>query len=332
MSVASTSGPLVSLIVLCYNHARFARQCLESVGAQTYKVTELIIMDDASTDDSVRVIRECIAERGLRGRFIAHEKNVGVCATLNEALSHATGKYVSMVSTDDVWEPDKLERQVPLMEAGPDDVAVLYSDAWLMDETGARLPGLFIESYRQFEKMPSGMIFPVVWKGNFIPAMSTLIRRSCLEAVGHYDERLIYEDWDMWLRLSEVYSFLYSPVPSATYRLVSNSLVQTVYDRDNARSHYSHCLLCEKWLEKFRPDRIRYRMAINRFAYHAEHLYRLGHPRAVDMLALVRRHVGGFRKLGRPRAHLLAACAAMHLPYRVFAAMDATVLKPLPHG
>jgi len=302
------------------------------VGAQTYEATELIIMDDASTDDSVRIIREWIAERGLRGRVIAHEKNVGVCATLNEALSHATGKYVSMVSTDDVWEADKLERQVPLMEAAPDDVAVLYSDAWRMDETGAPLPGLFIEAHRQFDTMPSGMIFPVMWEGNFIPAMSTLIRRSCLEAVGNYDERLTYEDWDMWLRLSEVYSFLYSPFPSATYRLVSNSLVHAQRDRDNARSHYSACLLYEKWLEKLRPDRIRYRMAVIRVSYHAEQLYRLGHPRAVDMLALVRRHARGFRKLGRPRAYLLAACAAMHWPYRVFAAMDATVLKRLPDG
>ena len=73
-------------------------------------------------------------------------------------------------------------------------------------------------------------------------------------------------------------------------------------------------------------------MAITRFAHHAEHLYRLGHPRAGDMLALVRRHAGGFRKLGRPRAYVMAACAAMHVPYRVFAAIDATLLKPFPPG
>jgi glycosyltransferase involved in cell wall biosynthesis len=332
LSVASSSRPLVSLIALCYNHARFARQCLESVLAQTYEATELIIVDDASTDDSVRVIREWIAERGLCCRFITHEKNAGVCATLNDALSYVTGKYVSMVSTDDAWEPDKLERQVPLMEAAPDDVAVLYSNAWRMDKAGARLSGLFIESHRHFETMPSGKIFPILWEGNFIPAMTTLIRRSCLEAVGKYDERLIYEDWDMWLRLSEAYQFVYSPFPSATYRLVPTSLVHALSDRDNAWSHYSSCLLYGKWLDKLRPDRARYRMAVGRTAYHAEHLYRLEHPKAVEMLGLVRRHFGGLRKLGRPRAYLLAACAAMHCPYRLFAAMDAALLKHFPHG
>jgi glycosyltransferase involved in cell wall biosynthesis len=332
LSADNLPRPLVSLIALCYNHARFARQCLESVLAQTYEVTELIIMDDASRDDSVRIIHDWIAERKVRCRFIAHEKNAGVCASLNEALAYATGKYVSMVSTDDVWELDKLERQVPLMEAAPDDVAVLYSDAWRMDEAGVRVPGFFIASHRQFEAMPSGAIFPIMWEGNFIPAMTTLIRRSCLEAVGKYDERLIYEDWDMWLRLSEAYQFIYSPFPSATYRLMPNSLVHVLAEHDNAWTHYSGCILQGRWLEKFRPDRIRYRTAITRFARHAEHLYRLGHPRAGDMLALVRRHAGGFRKLGRPRAYVMAACAAMHVPYRVFAAMDATLLKPFPPG
>jgi glycosyltransferase involved in cell wall biosynthesis len=109
-------------------------------------------MDDASTDAFVRVVREWIASRSVHCTFVAHEQNAGVCTTLNEALSHASGKYVSMISADDIWEPDKLERQVPLMEAAAEDVGVLYSDAWQMNENGLRIPGFSPECIKRYAR------------------------------------------------------------------------------------------------------------------------------------------------------------------------------------
>ena len=79
--------------------------------------------------------------------------------------------------------------------------------------------------------MPAGNIQQVLWEGNFIPAMTTMTRRECVERVGLYDETLFYEDWDMWLRIAKHYNFFYSEQVSAKYRLVGTSMVRSQWPR-----------------------------------------------------------------------------------------------------
>jgi glycosyltransferase involved in cell wall biosynthesis len=212
------------MIVLCYNQFRFVLETLESVKAQTYKSTQLIIVDDCSSDGSVATIEHWLHENGIDCTFIRHQNNQGICQSLNEALGIATGKYISMVASDDVWLPDKIERQVEIMESQPASVGILYSDAYQMDEQGHALPGMFIAAYRKLPEMPQGKILNALLDGNFIAGMTTLIRRDCYDMVGLYDEHLPWEDWDMWLRLARHYSFVYSPTPSAKYRCHGKSL------------------------------------------------------------------------------------------------------------
>jgi glycosyltransferase involved in cell wall biosynthesis len=318
----SPSPPLVSVIALCYNHARFAVECLNSILAQTYPNIELIIMDDASTDASVAVIRGWILSRAVPCTFVAHRDNAGTCRTLNEALSHARGTYVSIVSTDDVWQPDKLQQQVPLMEAASEDVGVLYSDAWRMSEIGTRLPGMFIESHRRFPAMPTGNIFPVLFEGNFIPAMTTLVRRSCYATVGTYDERLSYEDWDMWLRIARSYTFIFSPFVSASYRMVSNSLARTLRHPSNAALRISDFLIALKYVGQFEDDPPRHRIAAAMLVEAADDLYRLDHPEMFSCLRVALQHAPVLWGSARLRVYLLWACSRMGLPYRAFDRLD----------
>jgi len=170
--------------------------------------------------------------------------------------------------------------------------------------------------------MPTGAIFPVLFDGNFIPAMTTLIRRSCYATVGPYDERLSYEDWDMWLRLARIYKFIFSPFISASYRLVSTSLVQRQLDCNNTSAQYSNFIIHSKCLESLKQDPPRYRVVVWRLAYYAENLYRLNHPRQREALDLVLKHAHVFRKLARPRLYLLRLCSKLQLPYWVFARLD----------
>jgi len=213
------------MIVLSYNHSRFILETLESVKAQVYKNTELIIVDDCSTDDSVAVIDRWLQENRIECTFIRHDKNQGICKSLNDALAVATGKYISMIASDDAWLPDKIEHQVEIMESQPDDVAVLYSDAFQIDEGGRPLPGLIIATYwgSRLPETPQGQVLDTLLQGNFIPGLTTLVRRSCYEKVGLYDENLPWEDWDMWMRIARRYSFLYSPTPSVKYRVYEKS-------------------------------------------------------------------------------------------------------------
>ena len=222
-------SPLVSVIAGSFNHARFVRDCLESIRAQTYGNTELIIIDDHSTDDTVAIINDWLRTTGVTATVIVQDENQGICRTRNEALSHATGKYVACISTDDMWLPDKLERHVKEMEALPDDVAVLYSDAYRVDESGNPIEEMFIEPYLpNVHPPPSGDVYELLLENNFIPSLTTLVRRSAFLEVGPYDESLSFEDWDMWLRVAQRFKFAYSPVPSARYRIVSNSLDHTL--------------------------------------------------------------------------------------------------------
>jgi len=224
--------PLVSAIAVCYNHERYVHDCLESIRAQDYSNLQIIIADDGSKDMSSLLIGRWIEQNpSLRVTFLHNEQNLGVCKTLNRALSAAQGKYISMIATDDVWEPGKIGEQVRVMESLPERTGVLYSDAYRIDESGAPMAKRFIESHRAFSRMPEGDIQEILWQDNFIPAMTTLIRRSVFERVGMYDENLFYEDWEMWLRISERYHFAYFPRPTAKYRIVRNSISKSSVEK-----------------------------------------------------------------------------------------------------
>jgi hypothetical protein len=237
--------PLVSALVLCYNQARFVAECLEGIRAQHYPNLEVLVNDDASRDGSAAVIRAWLERSGMPHQFLRSHANQGICRSLNNLLGQARGKYIAGIAADDVWLPGKLLAQVEMMERLPAKVGVVYSDALQMDETGQLLQQRFIKTYRSFEKMPEGNIHHVLWEGNFIPALATLIRRDCYQRVGLYDESLFYEDWDMWLRLARCFEFAYSEQISAKYRVVATSMMQS----QSQRILDAVCQVCRKHLQ-----------------------------------------------------------------------------------
>jgi hypothetical protein len=87
---------------------------------------------------------------------------------------------------------------------------------------------MFIEAHRKFVVPQDGFLFDVLWLGNFIPAMTTLIRRECYSQVGTYDQDLCFEDWDMWMRISRRFRFVYDTIPAAKYRILPTSMVRTM--------------------------------------------------------------------------------------------------------
>lgn len=279
-----SAPPLVTVIALCFNHARFVLECLESIRAQTYQDFELIVTDDCSKDNSPEIISNWLERHYPQAKFIRHEKNAGLCRTLNEALGQAHGQFIAMIATDDTWEPDKLRVQLEMISSCGEDVAVVYSDAYQMDETGKRLDKNFLETHGIVGPPPHGEIFSRMADGNFIPAMATLIRRKALDNVGGYDESLTYEDFDMWLRLSDRYKFAYLPGQVANYRIVSTSIVRTIFENPTPAHAYSVFSIANKWLK---TDRL---TAEQRNRWHARQadaayqLYRLEDDRAAGCL------------------------------------------------
>jgi glycosyltransferase involved in cell wall biosynthesis len=218
------------VIATCFNHERYVVDCLESIRAQTYPHIQLIVADDASKDGSVALIERWARETGTDCTFVFHADNQGVCRTRNEALAHARGDYVAGISTDDLWLPDRIAVQVERLDALPATIGVAYGDAARMDVDGEPIAGDFIEQIGGVRSPPEGDVYEALLTQNFIPAMSTLVRRECFEAVGPYDESLVYEDWDMWLRIARRFEFVFTPGIHVRYRVHSTSLSQRLAD------------------------------------------------------------------------------------------------------
>jgi len=215
----SNNLPLVTIIAACYNHEKYVLECLNAIKNQTYKNIELIITDDYSTDSSVTIINSWIEETGHVCTFISHDLNLGFPKTLNEALDNANGKYISIISTDDYWYPEFIEKRVRLFEESDDSVGVIYGKTYTIDEKGNRLP----EVRPITSEPPEGYVLHDLLLGCFIIAPTAMIRKSCYGKVGLYDETLSIEDYDMWLRIARYYRFKFCPEILTNYRISPSS-------------------------------------------------------------------------------------------------------------
>src|ERR1700741_1709140 len=211
------NSPLVTVIAINYNSEPYVLETLESIKQQTYENIQLCIIDDHSTDRSVDLIKQWLQTYQRPYKITLNEKNLGICATLNKVFNQADGKYISATATDDILLPDKISRQVEIMESAPNDVCAVYSNAYLVNSDGTFRDKTFIER-RNVQGYPQGNIFETLLTDNFIPAMSVLLKNDSYKAVGNFDENLIYEDYDMWLRLSKKFKFIYSDYISVKYR------------------------------------------------------------------------------------------------------------------
>lgn len=104
---------LVSIIMPSYNTGRYISETIESVLAQTYINWELVIVDDCSTDDTDDVVKQFLEDNRIR--YIKNEKNSGAAVSRNRALREARGKWIAFLDSDDLWEPEKLEKQISFM-------------------------------------------------------------------------------------------------------------------------------------------------------------------------------------------------------------------------
>ncbi len=188
-----------------YNEEEYLTEAIDSVLTQTYDDFELLIVDDASTDESREIVRSYDDPRII---LLENEINRGLTASLNRALEHAEGEFVARQDADDVSEPDRFERQVAFLERNQ-SVDVVGTGAYLIDGDGAvldRRVGLCNPKFEDFMD-----------KGHLIHG-SVMARRSTLEAIGGYDEFFRYgQDQELWLRLSNQ-GYEIANIPQPLYR------------------------------------------------------------------------------------------------------------------
>ena len=216
--------PRASVLLTSYNHERFVTDALESVAAQTFADFELIVTDDCSDDGSAAVIRAWLDRTGFPATFIVNETNLGITTVRNNALRVARGRLVCSLAGDDFYEPDRLAVQVGAFEPCDDAVAVVYGDVRIVDEGGAVVEPSFLRRPGRPWPPPEGRVWSRLLADNFIPAPGVMMRRDAIDDVGGYDESLVYEDYDMWLRLADRFEFRYVDACVSNYRVVPSSL------------------------------------------------------------------------------------------------------------
>ncbi len=223
----------VSVILPSYNHERYVGEAVQSALNQTLRDIEIIIIDDASRDNSVEVLKSFADERI---KLFVHEQNRGLSVTANDCIRQARGQYVAMLNSDDVWERDKLELQVDYLDNHPEMAAVFGKVKWIDADgipiTQDSFPYLHIfdvENRSRYEWLRHFFAF-----GNCLSHPSSLVRRECFSQVGLYDITLAnVQDFDLWVRICLKYDIHILDEKLVRFRRISE---EANLSGNNARS------------------------------------------------------------------------------------------------
>lgn len=192
--------PRVSILLTCYNHIRYLPVCVEGIRRQTYRDFEIVAIDDGSADFS----REWLAEQ-KDIRCIFNSENLGTYETLNVGLRATSGEFVAVLNDDDLWEPEKLARQIDLFEAHP-RVGVVHTGGTFIDGEGRRQDGNPLGF--AFPRFETGDVLLGLVYENKVIASAAMAKRACFDAVGEFNREYFGSgDWEMWFRIAEKFEF-----------------------------------------------------------------------------------------------------------------------------
>ena len=183
----------VSVLVPSYNHAPFVERTLRSIFAQTHAPEKLIVIDDGSKDESVKIIERVLRDCPFPTEFIRRE-NRGLSATLNEGFAKTRVEYFAYLGSDDVWSPTFLEQRIELLQKRPDAV-LAFGHAYLIDEND-----MIIDCTNNWTGFADGDMLPLLLDGIVFASSSVVYRRTALEAHA-WNEDSILEDYELYLKL-----------------------------------------------------------------------------------------------------------------------------------
>jgi glycosyltransferase involved in cell wall biosynthesis len=220
---------LVSVIIPAYNCANYIEDTLACVFAQHYPLVEILVVDDGSRDDTVKILQP-LAEQG-KIRLI-QQANQGAAAARNTGLKQANGEFIAFLDSDDYWVKNKLALQVAYLDAHPQTGAVYAAwHEWHGDNNGNFPPPASViaeVSNNSLEIDPafSGWVYVPLLHDCVIHTSAIMIRSELLASLGLFDETLrIGEDYDLWLRLSRLTKIDKLITPLSLYKIHAESLV-----------------------------------------------------------------------------------------------------------
>jgi len=235
--------PKVSICLPTYNRAPELRNALRAMHAQTFTDWELIVGDDASTDNTDDVVREF---DDPRIRYHRHASNAGIFGNWNKLVSLASGEYVSIYHDHDIYLPTIVEASCSILDKHP-RVSVVHTASLLIDRKGVPIDVLV----RDFDEVTPGRKFQETMAGtlgNPVIAASAMVRRSAYEATGPYDpEYGEAADKDMWLRLAGLGDVGYIRAPQALFLARGKEDATARFEWKNV---VGSIRICEEWIDR----------------------------------------------------------------------------------
>lgn len=246
------TSPAISILMPSYNHAQFIEAAIRSVLAQTRADFELIVVDDGSSDASPRIIAE---QRDPRVRFHLLEQNQGACHAMNVALQMSRGELLAVCNSDDLWHPEKLSRQIGLLETLPNAGAVFCDVSWIGDD-GLELSKLppFARVFQQQNRSRWSWVRRFLESGNCLCHPSILAKREAYDVAGLYDNRLRQlPDMDMWIRVLEHFDIFVMPEKLVSFRMHAHNTSMPSPEASR-RDLNEHRLILRKTFERMSGD------------------------------------------------------------------------------
>lgn len=233
---------MVSVIIPTYNRAGTILRSVQSVIGQSYSEWELIIVDDGSTDQTIELVKP-VAKQDERIRYISCLENKGQAVARNMGIQEARGEYIAFQDSDDCWMPDKLQRQIALMERHP-EYGLVYGQV-VYDEAGVLST--------PYPPTDAGeRVFVDCLKRNRIGTPTMLVRKAVFDTIGLFDTSLpALEDYELALRITKNYpaGFIAAPVLKAYKSADSVS-------RDLGKHLISSCLILRKYGKEMRENHL----------------------------------------------------------------------------
>lgn len=256
--------PLVSVLTASYNMGHFITEAIESVARQSYANIQHVIIDDGSTDDTKQIVEPYLKDSRLEFHYQA---NQGQTVAKNAGLKRARGDFICYLDADNLWYPDKLEKQLKVFSGLPAEYKIVYTLQEDIDGQGKVIP-----TPANLQRYHSGRISGHLLADNFVTFNTAMIRKICFEDLGGFDESLARSiDYELFLRFSTKYEFHFIPEITTSYRIWEGQMSQ-----DKGRRHRAGLMIMERFLsdhpDLVEPDVVRKargRVYTTRGDYHA---------------------------------------------------------------
>jgi GT2 family glycosyltransferase len=229
----------VSVVLTSFNHAKYLTDAIDSVLSQTFSDFELIVWDDVSTDGSWDIIQ---SYTDARIRAFRNDKNLGG-GNLKRAIVEAKGQFIAIHHSDDLWLPDKLEKQVAFLDENP-EIGAVFSWAQIIDENGDPFDDAN-HFYNKIFEQPNRTRYE--WlnyffnSGNALCHPSVVVRKEVYDAVGLYRTAMAQApDFDMWVRLALKYGIHVIPEKLVRFRIHGDQNTSTYRPDTHIRSQFEY--------------------------------------------------------------------------------------------